>query len=336
MAGPLTGVKVVEVAGLGPAPFGAMVLADLGADVTSIDRPDRVYGLPAESAKGNIYGRGRRSVAVDLKSPDGIAVVRRLVAAADVFIEGFRPGVAERLGLGPDDLAADHPELIYARMTGWGQEGPLAAKAGHDLNYVGLAGPLAHIGRVGQPPTSALNLLADFGGGGLLLAMGICAALVERATSGQGQVIDAAMVDGVALLSCAVGQAYNGGYFSAERGTNLFDGGAPYYDSYQTADGHWLSVAPLESQFYADLLVGLGLSEPLGLARRSASPTVTTRPTGRPCANGSPRSSPVVRSTAGWRSSPTWMPAWPRFGSSPRWPPIPTWPPGAPGPNTTA
>jgi alpha-methylacyl-CoA racemase len=262
VAGPLHGVRVVEVAGLGPAPFGAMVLADLGADVTSVDRPDRVYGLPAESAQGNIYGRGRRSVAVDLKSSDGIAVVHRLVDAADVFIEGFRPGVAERLGIGPEDLATDHPELVYARMTGWGQDGPLAAKAGHDLNYVGLAGPLAHIGRVDQPPTSALNLLADFGGGGLMLAMGICAALVERATSGVGQVIDAAMVDGVALLSCAVGQAYNGGYFSAERGTNLFDGGAPYYDSYQTADGHWLSVAPLESQFYADLLVGLGLSEP--------------------------------------------------------------------------
>ncbi len=262
MGGPLTGVKVVEVAGLGPAPFGAMVLADLGADVTSIDRPDRAFGLPVESARGNIYNRGRRSVAIDLKSPDGVAVVHRLAAAADVFVEGFRPGVAERLGFGPDELTAEHPDLIYARMTGWGQDGPLAAKAGHDLNYVGLAGPLAHIGRVGQPPTSALNLLADFGGGGLLLAMGVCAALVERAGSGRGQVIDAAMVDGVALLSCAVGQAYNGGYFSNERGTNLFDGGAPYYDSYRTADGQWLSVAPLEAPFYADLLTGLGLSDP--------------------------------------------------------------------------
>jgi alpha-methylacyl-CoA racemase len=262
MAGPLSGVKVVEVAGLGPAPFGAMVLADLGADVTCIDRADRAFGMPLDSAKGNVYARGRRSVAVDLKSPEGLQVVRRLVAAADVFIEGFRPGVAERLGLGPDDLRRDHPDLVYARMTGWGQDGPLAAKAGHDLNYVGLAGPLAHIGRVGQPPTSALNLLADFGGGGLLLAMGVCAALVERAGSGQGQVIDAAMLDGVALLSCAIGPAYSGGYFSNERGTNLFDGGAPYYDSYRTADDQWLSVAPLEPQFYADLLIGLGLDDP--------------------------------------------------------------------------
>jgi alpha-methylacyl-CoA racemase len=247
------------VAGLGPAPFGAMVLADLGADVTSIDRPDRVFGLAVDTAKGNIYGRGRRSVGIDLKSPDGIDVVRRLAAGADVFVEGFRPGVAERLGIGPDDLCGDHPELVYARMTGWGQDGPLAAKAGHDLNYVGLAGPLAHMGRVGQPPTPALNLLADFGGGGLLLAMGVCAALVERATSGLGQVIDAAMVDGVALLSCAVGQAYAGGYFSPERGTNLFDGGSPFYDCYETADGQWLSVAPLEAQFWADLLIGLDL-----------------------------------------------------------------------------
>ena len=262
MAGPLAGVKVVEVAGLGPAPFGAMVLADLGADVTCIDRPDRVFGLPVETARGNIYARGRRSVAVDLKSPDGVGVVRRLADGADVFIEGFRPGVAERLGLGPDDLRADHPELIYARMTGWGQDGPMAAKAGHDLNYVALAGPLAHIGRAGQPPTPPLNLLADFGGGGLLLAMGVCAALVERAGSGSGQVIDAAMLDGVALLSCAIGQAYAGGYFSAERGTNLFDGGAPFYDCYRTADDHWLSVAPLEAPFYADLLAGLGLDEP--------------------------------------------------------------------------
>jgi len=259
VGGPLHGIKVVEVAGLGPAPFGAMVLADLGADVTSIDRPDRVFGLPVDAAKGNIYARGRRSVGIDLKSPDGIDVVRRLVADADVFVEGFRPGVAERLGIGPDDLRGDHPELVYARMTGWGQDGPLASKAGHDLNYVGLAGPLAHIGRVGQPPTPALNLLADFGGGGLLLAMGVCAALVERGTSGLGQVIDAAMVDGVALLSCAVGQAYAGGYFSPERGTNLFDSGSPFYDCYQTADGQWLSVAPLEPQFWADLLIGLDL-----------------------------------------------------------------------------
>ena len=261
MGGPLDGVRVVELAGLGPAPFGAMVLADLGADVTTIDRADRAFGADLESAKGMVYGRGRRSIAVDLKSPDGIDVVRRLTDAADVFVEGFRPGVAERLGLGPKDLQARNPGLVYARMTGWGREGPLAHKAGHDLNYVALAGPLAHIGRAGQAPAPPLNLLADFGGGGLLLALGVCAALVERASSGQGQVVDAAMVDGVALLSAALGAAYTGGYFTDERGTNLFDSGTPYYDCYETADGEWLSIAALEPAFYGDLLVGLGLAD---------------------------------------------------------------------------
>ena len=261
MGGPLDGVTVVELAGLGPAPFGAMVLADLGADVTTIDRADRVWGADLESAKGMVYGRGRRSIGVDLKSPEGVEVVRRLVDGADVFVEGFRPGVAERLGLGPKDLQAHNPRLVYARMTGWGREGPLAHKAGHDLNYVALAGPLAHIGRAGQGPTPPLNLLADFGGGGLLLALGVCAALVERASSGKGQVVDAAIVDGVALLSSALGPAYTTGYFTDERGTNLFDSGAPFYDCYETADGEWLSIAALEPAFYADLLVGLGLAD---------------------------------------------------------------------------
>ena len=288
MAGPLDGVTVIELAGLGPAPFGAMLLADLGADVVTVDRADRCFGADPESAKGNVYGRGRRSVGVDLKSPDGVDVVRRLVDEADVFVEGFRPGVAERLGLGPKELQARNPRLVYARMTGWGQEGPLAHKAGHDLNYVALAGPLAHIGRAGQPPTPPLNLLGDFGGGGLLLALGVCAALVERAASGRGQVIDAAMVDGVALLSAAIGPAYTSGYFTDERGTNLFDSGTPYYDCYETADGQWLSVAALEAPFYAELLVGLGLAD--GRRGRAAScPTATTRPTGRSCASASPR-----------------------------------------------
>ena len=261
MGGPLDGVTVVELAGLGPAPFGAMVLADLGADVVTVDRADRAVGAGLESAKGMVYGRGRRSIAVDLKSLEGVEVVRRLADAADVFVEGFRPGVVERLGLGPKDLQDRNPRLVYARMTGWGREGPLAHKAGHDLNYVGLAGPLAHIGRVGQPPTPPLILLGDFGGGGLLLALGVCAALVERATSGKGQVVDAAIVDGVALLSSALGSAYTTGYFTDERGTNLFDSGTPYYDCYETADGEWLSVAALEPVFYADLLVGLGLAD---------------------------------------------------------------------------
>jgi alpha-methylacyl-CoA racemase len=238
-----------------------MVLADLGADVVTVDRAGTVMGADPATAAGNVYGRGRRSIGVDLKQPAGVDVVRRLTRTADVFVEGFRPGVAERLGIGPDVLMADNPRLVYARMTGWGQDGPLAAKAGHDINYVALAGPLAHIGRVGQPPTPPLNLLGDFGGGGLLLALGVCAALVERATSGRGQVIDAAMVDGAALLAAAMAPAYNGGYFSEDRGTNLLDSGAPFYDCFETADGRWLSIGALEPQFYADLLTGLGLAD---------------------------------------------------------------------------
>ncbi len=262
MAGPLSGIRVVEVAGLGPAPFGAMVLADLGADVITVDRADRAVGADLATAKGNVYGRGRRSLALDLKHVEAPEVIARLVEHADVFVEGFRPGVAERLGIGPAELRARNPRLVYARMTGWGQDGPLAAKAGHDINYVALAGPLAHLGRAGQPPTPPLNLLGDFGGGGLLLALGVCAALVERVSSGHGQVVDAAMVDGVALLSAAVAPAYAMGVFSDERGTNLLDSGAPFYDCYETADGGWLSIGALEPQFYADLLQGLGLDKP--------------------------------------------------------------------------
>jgi alpha-methylacyl-CoA racemase len=259
MGGPLAGIRVVEIAGLGPAPFGAMVLADLGADVIVVDRADQAYGASPESAKGNVYARGRRSVAVDLKHPDGIDVVRQLAARSDVFVEGFRPGVMERLGLGPDDLRGDNVGLIYARMTGWGQDGPLAERAGHDINYLSLAGPLAHIGRRGQPPTPPLNLVADFGGGGMLLALGVCAALVERAGSGQGQVIDVAMVDGVSLLSAPIASAYIDGYFHTERGTNWLDSGAHYYDVYETADGRWISIGAIEAKFYANLIDALGL-----------------------------------------------------------------------------
>ncbi|WP_208027041.1 CaiB/BaiF CoA transferase family protein [Rhabdothermincola sediminis] len=261
MAGPLEGIRVVELAGLGPAPFGAMVLADLGADVVVVDRPDHVLGASPETAKGNVYARGRRSIAVDLKRTEGVEVVRTLARAADVLVEGFRPGVMERLGLGPEVLRADNPRLVYARMTGWGRHGPLADRAGHDLNYLGLAGPLAHIGRRGQPPTPPLNLVADFGGGGMLLALGVCAALVERATSGEGQVVDAAMVDGVALLAAPIASAYMLGYFNTERGTNWLDSGAHYYEVYETADGGWLSVGAIEPAFYANLLRGLGLAD---------------------------------------------------------------------------
>jgi alpha-methylacyl-CoA racemase len=259
MGGPLQGVRVVEIAGLGPAPFGAMVLADLGADVTVVDRIDQVTGADPETVKGNVYGRGRQSIAVDLKTDSGVEVVRRLTDRADVFLEGFRPGVTERLGLGPEVLCGRNERLIYGRMTGWGQEGPWADRAGHDLNYASLAGPIAHIGRAGQPPTPPLNLVADFGGGGMVLALGVCAALVERATSGRGQVIDAAMVDGVALLCAPIANAYMQGFFNQERGTNWLDSGAHYYDVYETADGQYVSIGAIEAKFYANLLDVLGL-----------------------------------------------------------------------------
>jgi alpha-methylacyl-CoA racemase len=260
-SGPLAGVRVVELAGLGPAPFGAMVLADLGAEVVLVDRAAACVGSQPESVKFNALGRGRRSVGVDLKHPDGPEVVARLCENADVLVEGMRPGVAERLGVGPDVLCERNPALVYARMTGWGQDGPMAARAGHDINYIAVAGPLAHIGRAGQPPTVPLNLVGDFGGGGMLLALGVCAALVERATSGRGQVIDAAMVDGAALLLAPIFPAFETGYWHPERGTNALDGGAPFYDCYRCADGEWISVGAIEPQFYAALLEGLGLAD---------------------------------------------------------------------------
>jgi alpha-methylacyl-CoA racemase len=263
--GPLRGVRVVEIGGLGPAPFGSVVLADLGADVLRIERPDKV--APAETvavheelAASDHLSRGRLSAGIDLKHPDGVALVRRLCREADVFVEGFRPGVAERLGVGPAVLCDDNPRLIYGRMTGFGQEGPLAHEPGHDLTYLAYSGVLAHIGREGQPPTPPLNLVADFGGGGLLLALGVCAALVERATSGRGQVIDASMVDGSALLMAPLFGAATTGFWSDDRGTNLLDSGAPFYDCYECADGRFVAVAAIEPQFYAALLDGLGLA----------------------------------------------------------------------------
>jgi alpha-methylacyl-CoA racemase len=259
MAGPLDGVRVLEIAGLGPAPFAAMMLADMGADVTVVDRADLVAGAVPEMARGTVYARGRRSVAVDLKNAAGVDTVLRLADDADVLIEGFRPGVAERLGIGPDAVRARNPRLIYGRMSGWGQSGPMAPRAGHDINYIALAGPLAHIGRAGQLPTPPLNLLGDFGGGGLLMAFGIACALTERARSGEGQVIDAAMVDGAAILSAPIAAAFALGFFSADRGTNWLDSGAPYYDVYECADGELLSVGAIEPKFYANLLAGLGL-----------------------------------------------------------------------------
>jgi alpha-methylacyl-CoA racemase len=253
-------VQVVEIAGLGPAPFAAMCLADMGADVIVVDRADRAYGADLSTAAGNVSGRGRRSIGIDLKHPDAAEVVGRLVDAADVFIEGFRPGVAERLGIGPDVLRARNPRLVYGRMTGWGQYGPRADQAGHDINYIAVAGPLAHIGRAGTLPTPPLNLVGDFGGGGLLLAFGIACALAERNGSGEGQVIDAAMVDGAALLGAPMVPAFASGYLHPERGTNFVDSGAPYYEVYECADGALISVGAIEAKFYANLLDGLGLA----------------------------------------------------------------------------
>jgi alpha-methylacyl-CoA racemase len=255
VSGPLDGVRIVELAGLGPAPFAAMVLADLGADVVRVDRP----GRPNAVARMDVLNRGRRSIAVDLTHPDGAEVVLRLASASDALIEGFRPGVAERLGIGPEPCLDRNPRLVYGRMTGWGQDGPYAAEAGHDITYAAVAGALAHIGRAGQPPTPPLNLVADFGGGGMLLALGVVSGVLATQRTGRGQVIDAAMVDGVALLMAPFFMALRSGYFTDERGTNLLDSGAPFYDCYACADGRYVAVGALEPQFYAALVDGLGL-----------------------------------------------------------------------------
>ncbi|MBY0402252.1 CoA transferase [Myxococcota bacterium] len=255
--GPLQGIRVLEIAGIGPGPFCGMMLADMGADVVRIDRATK--GRDMGRAPVDVLARGRRSVAVDLKSGDGVAVVLRLVEQADVLLEGFRPGVMERLGLGPEVCLARNPRLVYGRMTGWGQEGPMAQAAGHDINYIALAGALEPIGRLGQKPTPPLNLVGDFGGGGMLLAFGIACALVERSSSGKGQVIDAAMVDGAStLMGFFHGMAAMGGW-PGERGTNILDTGAHYYETYETKDGRFISLGSIEPQFYAELIEKLGL-----------------------------------------------------------------------------
>jgi alpha-methylacyl-CoA racemase len=260
--GPLHGVRVIEIASLAPAPFGCMILADLGADVVRVDRADRGDGLDLGPA--GPLARSRRSIALDLKDPAGIDVLLRLADTADVLVEAFRPGVAERLGFGPQVCAGRNPRLIYARMTGWGQHGPLASTAGHDIDYIAVAGSLDPIGRAGQRPVPPLNLVGDFGGGGMLLAVGVLAALLERERSGLGQVVDAAMVDGSALLASFLYGLRAAGAWRDERGTNLLDGGAPFYDTYRTADGRHMAVGALEPKFYAELLARLGL-DPAGL-----------------------------------------------------------------------
>jgi alpha-methylacyl-CoA racemase len=255
--GPLTGVRVLELAGLGPGPYCAMLLADLGADVVRVDRPGPSAGDPRLA----LLHRGRRSVVLDLKSPGDLATLLALADAADVLLEGYRPGVAERLGAGPDVCLARNPRLVYARMTGWGQTGPLATTAGHDIGYIARTGALGMLGRADGPPQPPSNLLGDFGGGGMLLAFGICAALFERATSGTGQVVDAAIVDGTASLLAMHWMHRASGLLQDHRGVNLLDGGAPFYDVYETSDGGWLAVGALEPQFYAALVAGLGLDD---------------------------------------------------------------------------
>ena len=259
MAGPLSGVKVIEIAGIGPGPFCAMLLADLGADILRVDRAGVVRDEFPDKPSGDLLNRGRRSIGVDLKSSAGIETVLKLVEQADVIMEGFRPGVMERLGLGPDVCAERNPRLVYARMTGWGQDGPIAHSAGHDINYIALSGTLAHIGRQGEKPVPPLNLVGDFGGGGMLQALGIVSALVERQTSGKGQVIDTAMVDGAATLMAMFHSFLNAGAWNVERGTNLLDTGAHFYDTYECSDGNYISLGSIEPQFYAELIRLSGL-----------------------------------------------------------------------------
>ena len=252
--GPLAGFRIVEMAGIGPAPMCAMLLADLGATVLRIDRQQPSgLGLPGD-ARFNILNRSRHAIAVDLKHPEGVALVLRLVAAADALIEGFRPGVMERLGLGPEPCLARNPKLVYGRMTGWGQTGPLADAAGHDLNYIALVGVLHSIGRAGQAPTPPLNLVGDFGGGALYLALGLACGLLEAQRSGKGQVVDAAMVDGAASLMTMFYALHAAGSFTAARGANALDSGAFFYDVYECADGKYVSVAAIEDKFLDEFL----------------------------------------------------------------------------------
>jgi alpha-methylacyl-CoA racemase len=257
--GPLQGLRVIELASIGPGPLCCMLLADLGADVVRVDRLEPSGLGLAMDPRHDVNARGRRSVALDLKSEAGRDAVLRLVAGADVLVEGFRPGVTEKLGLGPADCQARNPRLVYGRITGFGQTGPLATAAGHDLNYIALAGVLHAIGPAGGKPVPPLNLVADYGGGALYLAFGVLAALFERQHSGRGQVVDAAMVDGAASLASIFYGLQAAGTWSEARGANLLDGGAPFYDSYETADGRFVSLAPLEPKFFAQLAAALEL-----------------------------------------------------------------------------
>ena len=277
--GPLEGVRVVELAHIGPCPMCAMLLAELGADVLKIDRiaPSGLgVDIPPEH---RLLERSRRSAAVDLKHPEGAALVLALCGEADILIEGFRPGATERLGLGPEQCRARNPRLVYGRVTGWGQTGPLAHAAGHDLNYIALSGVLAAVGRAGEAPTPPLNLVGDFGGGALYLALGVVAALVEARRSGKGQVVDAAMIDGAASLMTATWGLAGAGVWDETRGTNLLDSGAPFYEVYETSDGQYIALAPIEPKFHAGLLerIGAGPEELPHTMDRSQWPALKAR-----------------------------------------------------------
>lgn len=254
--GPLQGFRIIELAGIGPGPFCGMMLSDMGAEVIRIDRVGASTRRPKD-----VLARNRRSVAVDLKQPKGVEIVLRLVETADALFEGFRPGVTERLGIGPDDCLARNEKLVYGRMTGWGQEGPMAQAAGHDINYIGLAGALHGIGRPGECPVPPLNLVGDFGGGGMLLAYGLVCGLLETQRSGKGQVVDAAMVDGAASLMAMFFSMAATGAFTENRGTNMLDGGAHFYDTYETQDGKYICIGSIEPQFYALLVEKAGLDK---------------------------------------------------------------------------
>lgn len=261
MAGPLAGVRIVEIAGIGPGPFCGMMLADHGAEVIRVERPGGAQSGPATRASKDPLVRSRRTIVVDMKMPEGVAVVRDLCRTADGLIEGFRPGVMERLGLGPDALLADNPKLVYGRMTGWGQTGPYAQAAGHDINYIALAGALHAYGRAGEKPTPPINMVGDFGGGGMMLAFGMVAAILSARGTGRGQVIDCAMTDGAALLMSMIWGFRAMGMWRDERGVNLLDTGAHFYDTYECSDGRFVSIGSIEPQFYAELRRLAGLTE---------------------------------------------------------------------------
>jgi alpha-methylacyl-CoA racemase len=259
LSGPLNGLKIIEIAGIGPGPFTSMMLADMGADVVRVERASQVQGADPALPPGDFLNRSRRSIGIDLKSDEGIETLLRLIERADGLVEGFRPGVMERLGIGPEVCLGRNPRLVFGRMTGWGQQGEYASMAGHDINYIALGGVLEHLGRAGEKPTPAINLIGDFGGGGMLLAFGMVCGLLEASRSGQGQVIDAAMIDGASLLMTMIWSFKGMGFWKQERGTNLLDTGAHFYDTYECSDGRFISLGAIEPQFYSELLKLLGL-----------------------------------------------------------------------------